>query len=226
MDRANSLKTLQQIVDYLSGQNGREADYSRASQVTPLSGTSATCSVESISSFPLLGTIVSLTPGRELVACRVLDLEEDVFLKDHALGRDISVTDQNLRGLSIVPLTISMEILAEAAAVLVPNKLVIGMKDIRAYRWIGLDEGQLTLQVFARYKASTSEPEVVVQVKEWVDSALAVQPTTPIIEGTVVFGDDYPAQSPAGDFTLRSERPSKWSSERLYADVMFHGPSF
>ncbi len=224
MDRASSLKTLQQIVDYLSGQNGREADSSRTSQAIPLSGTSPTSSVESISSFPLLGTIVSLTPGRELVARRVLDLENDVFLKDHTLGRDISVTDENLRGLSVVPLTISMEMLAEAAAVLVPNKLVIGMKDIRAYRWIGLDEGQLTLQVSARYKVSA--PEVVVQVKEWVDSALAVQPATPVIEGTVVFGDDYSAQSPAGDFVLRSERLSKWSPERLYADVMFHGPSF
>ena len=56
--------------------------------------------------------------------------------------------------LPVVPLTISMEMLAEAATALLPNKLLLGMKDIRAYRWIALDENRLTLELIAKRNAN------------------------------------------------------------------------
>jgi phosphopantetheine--protein transferase-like protein len=178
--------------------------------------------------YPFIGAITSLIPGQELVALRQLDVDEDIFLRDHTLGGRVSVTDDGLMALPVVPLTISMEMLAEAAAVLLPDKTLVGIKDIRAYRWIALDEGRVTLQLIARRKATASEQEIEVQIKEFADPSSnnnKVHPGTPIIEGTVVFGDSYPAASQAGEFPLQSERPSKWTPEQLYAGVMFHGPS-
>ena len=139
----------------------------------------------------------------------------------------MSVTDEGLLALPVVPLTMSMEMLAEAAAALLPGKLLVGMKDIRAYRWMALDEGRLTLQLIARRKASQRGRRSRCRSRKVVDPATSeAHPGTPIIEGTVVFGDSYPDPPQAGEFSLRSERPSKWTSEQLYAEVMFHGPAF
>jgi acyl transferase domain-containing protein/phosphopantetheinyl transferase len=188
--------------------------------------TTAAAPPHRVTTFPFIGTISSLVPGQELVALRQLDLDEDLFLKDHTLGRFVSMADDQLLGLPVVPLTISMEMLAEAGAALVPGKVLIGMREIRAHRWIALDEGRLTLQVIAR-KTSASRQEVEVQIKEAAKpSTSEAYPSTPIIEGTVVFGDRYPDPPPVGEFPLHSERPSKWTPERLYTEVMFHGPSF
>ena len=48
----------------------------------------------------------------------------------------------------------------------------------------------------------------------------------PIVEGTMVLADDYPAAPAAGPFALAGGRPSRFSPEDLYRDVMFHGPAF
>ncbi|MBV8731548.1 MAG: acyltransferase domain-containing protein, partial [Acidobacteriia bacterium] len=61
--------------------------------------------------FPLLGSFFRLVPGQELTAVRELTLEEDLFLRDHALGSPVSVTDPELRPMIVLPLTMGMEIL-------------------------------------------------------------------------------------------------------------------
>ena len=43
----------------------------------------------------------------------------------------------------------TIEMMAEAAAALLPGRLVIGMKNVRAYRWIALDRGRTTVQITA-----------------------------------------------------------------------------
>jgi hypothetical protein len=85
-----------------------------------------------------------LIPGRELKARCQLDLVEDLFLRDHTLGRQVSMSDQELTALPVVPLTITMEMLAEAGAVLCPGKVLIGVENFQAHRWIALDEERVT----------------------------------------------------------------------------------
>ena len=77
--------------------------------------------------YPLLGTVVTCEPGKRLVAERVYDLDHDRYLRDHTLGRTVSTTDDSLVALAIMPLTMSLEILAEAASYLCPGKIVVGM---------------------------------------------------------------------------------------------------
>jgi phosphopantetheine--protein transferase-like protein len=225
IDRVTGLKTLQQIIEFFverkQEQGGAGVSLQPRSSSLPL-GLS-----QQVASLPFIGTITSFIPGEELVTRYQLDLDEDLFLSDHTLGGRVSMTDEALRALPVVPLTVSMEMLAEVATALLPNKLLLGMKDIRAYRWIALDENRLTLELTARRKPAVSGQEVEVWIKECTDSITSkVHPGTPIIEGTVVFGDCSPAPPRAGEFPLRSARLPKWTPEQLYTEGMFHGPCF
>ncbi len=215
MDRVTGMRTLRQITDFLEAQSAPASD-------ARLSEEDASATADRASALPFVGTVTVRDPGRELVAVRELNVEEDLFLLDHTLGRDVSREDETLRALPVVPLTISMEMMAEAAVALVPNSVVVGMEDVRAYRWITLDEGRCTLQLTARRKGDSAS-EVDVRVQEFAGD-LDVRADVPLIEGTVLLAAEYPEAPRAGDFSLQSERPSRWQPEELYDRVMFHGP--
>jgi phosphopantetheinyl transferase len=177
--------------------------------------------------FPLLGTVISLVPTQELVALRRLDQNEDTFLHEHALGGPVSLTDPELKPLMVVPLTMSMEMLAQAGAALMPGRILIGMRDIQAHHWIRVDE-PVTLRIWAR-RISSASPEVEVQVQnlghETSDDKAAGAP--PVLRGIMIFGDTYPASPPMASFSLTADRISRLASASLYAGgLMFHGPSF
>jgi acyl transferase domain-containing protein len=171
-------------------------------------------------SFPLLGTVTSLVPGQELVAVRRLDEQEDIFLREHALGGRVSLTDETLRPLSIVPLTISMELLAEAGAALMPDRTLIGMREVRAYRWIQVEDEPVTLSITAR-RSSSAADEVEVEIRNGQAAA------APVMQGVMIFGDAYPHPPPPANLSLDSEPVSRLASARLYdGKLMFHGPCF
>ena len=103
---------------------------------------------------PLVGTIVGWEPEVELVAQRVVDPLEDRYLLDHTLGRTVSRTDPELHALALMPLAMSIEILAEAASCLLPDRSVTGMRDVRAHRWLAFGEAPQTLEVSVRRLAA------------------------------------------------------------------------
>jgi acyl transferase domain-containing protein/phosphopantetheinyl transferase len=177
---------------------------------------------------PLLGTVTAWTPGASLVARRVVDPDDDVYLRDHALGRAVSTTDPTLSALMVMPLTMSFEILAEAGAFLVPGCHVTGLRDVRAYRWLAWEDEPRTLEVTAE-RLPSSGAEDLVHVKlfdlgESGDDGDAGQ--APAVEAVVVLADAYPAPPPGGVTRVAGGVPSQWRSESLYADGMFHGPSW
>jgi malonyl CoA-acyl carrier protein transacylase/phosphopantetheinyl transferase/acyl carrier protein len=171
-----------------------------------------------------IGTVLSLVPGRQLVALREIRRDEDLYLRDH-LGHSISVTDPSLTALAVMPITMSMEMMAEAASALVPDRRLVGMREVRAHRWLTVEGEKLTLKLVATAGPSEEGREVMVQIfeAEAIDSSPSA---TPIVEGTMVFGDTYPDPPVVGPFPLKGERPSKWVPGNLYEDVMFHGPAF
>jgi phosphopantetheinyl transferase len=175
--------------------------------------------VSEASRMPFLGEILSHVPGDRISASRLFNLEEDLFLLDHALGRNISICDPELKGLPVMPLTVSLEMMAEAATLLRPQMLLVGMRDIRASRWLAFDRRQITIRIEATCPHSRE-----VRVKLW-DDATAV-PTAPAVEGTIVFAHAYPTPAASGEFNLTHQRPSIWSPEALYTEGMFHGPLF
>lgn len=177
--------------------------------------------------FPLLGSVVSLTEGRELIAVHCLDPDEALLLRDHTFGRDVSQTDESLLGLPVVPFTVSMEMLAEAAATLLPGRVVVGVKDVRGYQWIALDDGPVTLCLVARGDPTGDCREVKVELRRLAagDDA-ATQAGTCVAEGTVTLADAYPAPQVAAEFTMHAERTCPQDTSELYQGRMFHGPRF
>ena len=81
--------------------------------------------------YPLLGETIAFGPGEELVARRVIDLNEDRYLRDHSFAWTISRSDPRLPALTVMPLAMSIEMLAEAASALLPGSVVTGVRDLR-----------------------------------------------------------------------------------------------
>jgi phosphopantetheinyl transferase/acyl carrier protein len=208
MEALAGRKTLRQVADFLAARaNGGTAAEAPASTIGPF-----------------VGHVVSHVPGRQLVALRELRLDEDLYLRDHTLGRNVS-SDPTLAALPVMPLTMSMEILAEAAMALVPGRRLVGMRDVRAYRWLTIEGEKVTLKVSATARPGAEDSEVSVQIFE-ADGREGAPSGPPIVEGVMVLADAYPEAPLAGALALTKERPSKWAPERLYEDMMFHGPAF
>jgi acyl transferase domain-containing protein/phosphopantetheinyl transferase len=179
--------------------------------------------IEPLAALPLIGSISAFTRGLELVATRTFEINEDLFLRDHTLGRQVSSVDERLTGLPIVPLTMTIEMLAEAAAALMPGTVVVGLRNLRAYRWIALDRGRVTVQVSAR-----SRDDGLIDVRVTEMNPLSTDPSSvvPFAEGTVVVRHEYEDAPPPLSSLDERARPSSFVPGRLYADIMFHGPRF
>ncbi len=234
MEALASAKTLQAIINLLSSSEAGSHDHVPAVVSPPtvskalhpgISVLSAPVDPGWPASLPLLGRVIAYRPGKELTARYEINPEEHRFLLDHTLGRHVSVEDPELRGLPVMPLTMSMELLAETAAALAPGLLLTGMRDVRATRWIIVDREPLTLELIATREEGGPEERVHVQLYE-ASAGNGSERTMPIVEGTMLYAGSYPAPPALAPFAPQDAQPSKWTSDQLYSEVMFHGPTF
>lgn len=216
VEALTAMRTLQEIIDFMEQIAAGEAP-AAAAQAAPVASPAPVF-------YPFVRQIVKHTPGDSAEILCELNMAEDVLLEDHTLGRQIAFTDPNLTGLPVMPLTGTIEMLAEAAAVLAPGKTLVRFEDILAYRWIALDEGRQIMRMLARRRdeARKAPDEIAIHVMMWEGDIRA-----PIAEATVIFGDAY-RQAPASQsLKLNDQRPSSWPGERLYEEsLMFHGDRF
>src|SRR3546814_13220512 len=83
---------------------------------------------------------------------RISDWSSDVcssdlnFIRHHVLSGRVSANDPELQGLSCVPFMVSLEIMAEACALLAGSPVVCLIENVRAFDWIALDDGEITLE--------------------------------------------------------------------------------
>jgi len=166
---------------------------------------------------PFFHDVVESVPGVRAVARHRFSADREIIFRDHALGRDVSTEDPSLLGLTLVPLTVTMEMLAEGGALVEPNKVLAGMRDIRASRWITLEKPGYTIEATAR---QTAPGEVHVALRE-AGSANTLRPI--LAEAVAVFAARYPDSGPARPFVLENEKRSAWIPEQLYRTGMFHG---
>jgi acyl transferase domain-containing protein/phosphopantetheinyl transferase len=191
-----------------------------------VSAVGLTPSPDLLAALPLIGKIESFRPGDELVAIREFSTANDLFLSDHALGMHVSVTDPKLTGLPLVPLTMTVEMMAEASAALLPGKTLIEMRDIRGLQWLALDERHLTLRIAARTIDGTQQHSKNAADESHVHISVTQTNGVQAAEAVAIFANRFPDPPQTAELVLRSARPSKWTPARLYRDHMFHGPSF
>ncbi|HTB17292.1 MAG TPA: beta-ketoacyl synthase N-terminal-like domain-containing protein [Bryobacteraceae bacterium] len=168
---------------------------------------------------PFISDVKELVPGVKARILLRLSPVDQPLLVDHTLGRNVSLDDPSLLALPVFPLTFTMEVLAEAGATLAPGKKLVGMRDVRASRWVALEHGEKILDITAEQTPEAGA--VMVRVREFSESTLR-----PVCaEGLMVFADHYPQPPAAKPLALTHRKASAWSPDRLYAEGMFHGPS-
>ena len=212
---------------------------------------SASEEVRSAEDWPLLGEVVEHVPGQRLTVCRTFDVASDLFLDDHRLSTHrISFQDRDLGGLPVMPLTGSLEIMAEAACALAPGHVVTELTEVLATRWITFESGRRGLRVEANIEprekrgqeteedvSSTSKLEVGcsmfdvqsdgtrvrVAIRDDEDSSGQAAFRPALVEAVVTLAKAYPAAPGAPAVDWRGERPCDWDVDAIYPDRLFHG---
>jgi acyl transferase domain-containing protein len=166
-------------------------------------------------------TILRRDPGRCVTMRVELNANEHLYLRDHCMYFPSSRDGGHASPLLCMPLTGSLEIMAEAAAVLCPELCVTGVKDINALRWIELqqDGEPVSLTVTAERK-SASEVRVQIQKSESGKLHLAA-------EGIIILNPRYAKAQKVRRLEILEPCASPYTSSEYYATRRtFHGESF
>ncbi len=166
---------------------------------------------------PFIDEVVALTPGRSATAQHRLDPQRQPYLRDHALGGFAPEQPPAAGPLLVAPLTVSLEIMAEAASLLFGGQPLRAIADVVARRPVSA-EGEPTIELRVK-QTGPGEAFVVMADPDGPDAA-------GYAEGRFTFGPlDMPP--PAEPFALQQPRPTLVPGAELYAQrVMFHGPCF
>lgn len=149
---------------------------------------------------------------------RRFDPDHDDVLFDHTIGPRLS-DHSGLRPLAVLPLAVSLELIAEAAAVLGEYAGHVTFRDVTARAWVAFPCGAGLVRVVVHRDAQGLGGAL------WQVAAGAT-PTTPAVSARIDFG---PPSDTGPVRTTRSGRPGRWAPDELYAPGawhgMFHGPS-
>lgn len=174
---------------------------------------------EDTSAYAFIDTVVEHQPKTLLIAECELDVDRHRFLLDHTfLGRSLSTLDSSHRTLPVMPMAMSLELMAEAAAMLYPDLCVVGMEDVTTQRWLAMETPTRRLRMEAK---AVDDTHVHVQVTE---ADRQGGPVAIVTAGTVVLRNKEPELGPA-TIPDAAREPAPWAEE-LYDWILFHGPAF
>ncbi|MFC0710467.1 4'-phosphopantetheinyl transferase superfamily protein [Azorhizophilus paspali] len=172
---------------------------------------------------PFVGQVLAYVPGEALTIRRRLHLDEDLFLADHTFVHAPGVKPLSAC-MPVLPLTMSLEVMAEVAACLVPGLGLIGFEEVKASRWIEVsDRDSEVLEVSAQVQ------EVDADASLW-RIAVAIrgegqeQPST---TASVLFSTAYRVDLDLAFGAFSNPYRLPLSGEDIYRERhMFHGPCF
>lgn len=150
-----------------------------------------------------------LGPRREVREV-VFSLERQPYLRDHSFFALPEGWPDPSDAFPLVPMTMTISRMIDAARDLVPERTVVGVRDVRAYRWVSVEE-PVTVPIEARFDG---EAEVSVRVGDYA-------------RGVVRLAEGYPSPpEPAADGSLDAG-PVPVTAEEMYERrMMFHGPAY
>lgn len=218
MEEVARVKTLRGVLDFLGAASAAPTEKSLSlrceSQDRPEQPDTSNMA------FP--GDVVEYTPKQRVVVVRDVNLDEDIYLMDHCFDRFVSDADPDRERLCIVPLTVSVETMAEVASLLAVNERVVAARNLQASRWIEVEKGAdpVRLRIEAVRAPESSEASVTIRH----DSASATE--SPLAEGTFAFDAAFPACDLPGT-NLQELQPPRYTPRQMYDQRhMFHGPRF
>ena len=182
---------------------------------------------------PLLGNIVHLIPGQEIVSQHQLTLAREIFLQHHTLGGAISQYDPDLLALPVLPLAMALEMMVEVGAELLSTREMIqeqhlqlsALRQVKMFKWLTLENRSLALQTIAR---KTSANTIAIELHLINSDAATGSATlaaaceavfTPQFQAATVMHNQY--DNPLGD-----PQALRLDNNNLYPQALFHGPAF
>jgi phosphopantetheinyl transferase len=147
---------------------------------------------------------------REATFIRTLSIDTFPEVRDHTFFRQPpgwpTLSDLH----PVVPMTTSIELMKEAAEELVPERTVIALEGVRAYRWLVVST-PVDAEIHARFDG---KDRVAVAIEGYA-------------EAVAVLGDGYPPAPAADVEPLVDGERDTLTAEQMYSDRwMFHGPEF
>jgi hypothetical protein len=122
------------------------------------------------------------------------------YLTDHCFYRQPDDWPEPADRYPVVPLTTVLELMADAARALVPGRTVVGVREVRALRWLAVAP-----PVTVATNASLNPDGNVTVVLDGY------------ARGTVLLADDYPAPPRLPERPLTGQRPCEVSAQHLYS---------
>jgi acyl transferase domain-containing protein len=149
-------------------------------------------------------------PRRERITRRALSVEAVPALVDHSFYPQPPGWPHIEDRYPVVPLTMTVAMMLEAAAELVPGTVAVRLEGLSAFRWIAVAP-PIEVVVRATYEG---DGRVDVAVEGYA-------------QGTVIVASAYPAAPPDVDEPLDAPRPTLVDARALYErGWMFHGPAY
>ena len=198
----------------LLGSNGSDASAAVESNATA----TTTPDANTHHQWPLLETILVDEPGARLVAECELDARRHGFLRDHTfLGRGLSLRDPQHMTLPVMPMAMTLEMMAEAALRLFPQLQVVALEDVQTHRWLAMETETRRLRVEARAVDPTRAQVQVFEADREGFSSVVTEGTVELADSRLPLG---PPQVPD-----RATGAATWAKD-IYGWILFHGPAF
>lgn len=139
-----------------------------------------------------------------------LSVESHPYLIDHSLFPQPATCTSLHERYPVVPMTMSVDILAEYAQKTVPGKKVVGMENIQAFNWIDVCS-PIRAEIETEYNGTD---RVCITIKGY-------------LSGDVLVADTYPEPPETFPFKPIRAKAAPVTSAQLYEEGwMFHGPAY
>ncbi len=174
--------------------------------------------VSKVRNLPFIESILELKLGERIVAECELSIAKHPFLIDHTFfGRKISKEDPNLLALPIMPMVMTLELMAEGAVSLFPDATVSVIRDVRALGWLTCPGHSRRLRIEAHAEHDGLVHATVL--------AADVDGGERIATGIVELAPRSKTLGPVRFQDLK-QNPPPWKPEDVYDHFLYHGPAF
>ncbi|MDO5462553.1 MAG: polyketide synthase dehydratase domain-containing protein [bacterium] len=174
---------------------------------------------------PLLKSITlrSQTPTSIELRC-VLRPKDIPFLNDYAIGTSISVSNPQLRGLTLFSVSSGLELMAEVAKRLTPELSLARIEHLRAPRWLSYHFGKLPLIISAEITKDRDQHAKQIRVRIYDDTDNAGIDHV-AMEANLIFAPTVPEATELPELEpLAGLKNVDWRPADIYPSRLFHGP--
>jgi len=167
---------------------------------------------------------ISSTPGVSLEIQKTLHVKDLPFVGDFARGASpLSYSDPNLKGLVLMSLPLGVELMAEAAAQLVPNGVLTAVEGLTQRQAAPFVKDALAIRLRAERVASGSADGMAVRV-QMLGTGSGSDFVAPLMEATFRMAKTPGEAVPVQLEPLEKPRTVHWTGRDIYPTRLCYGP--